>query len=70
MEHLSVDLKISYLGAIYLLRHIGGGGAAKYDEIWLGGGGVSQVWRNIKLMLDIFINWNNTFGDCMARRTR
>ena len=45
MEHLSVDLKISYLGAIYLLRHIGGGqpnmtkydggeeGLAKYDVI-------------------------------------
>ena len=47
MEHLSVDLKISYLGAIYLLRHIEGGwggqpnmtkydggeGLAKYDVI-------------------------------------
>ena len=36
MEHLSVDLKISYLGAIYLLRHIGGGR-----------GRVSQICRNM-----------------------
>ena len=41
MEHLSVDLKISYLGAIYLLRHIGGGGQpnmTKYD----GGEGLAK----------------------------
>ena len=46
MEHLSVDLKISYLGAIYILRHIEGGGG---QPNMTGGGGVRRIWRYIFL---------------------